>query len=102
MTKYTAGACSAGDGDGAVRGEQFGADAPRGLQQLFPQTVGVFAEDTVRVGVRHRPQPAVYLAPELARAPADIADKVTGLIGRSLDHVIDGVRAKGEVQVFHQ
>jgi len=72
------------------------------LQQLLPQTLGVLAKYRLDVGPEHRPQAVVDLAPQLARAPADVADVVARLVRRGLDHVVDGRRAKREVQVLRQ
>src|SRR5512134_156465 len=61
------------------------ADLPRHPQHFFPDHVGVLAEDRVDVRVEDMPEPAVDLAPQLARAPAHVPDVVAGVVRPLLD-----------------
>src|SRR5512134_197483 len=91
----------------AHEGEPFaqwraGADAARLLLQLFPQALGVLAEDGLEIRALHRPQAAFDLALELTWTPADIAHEIARLVRRGLDDVVDRVGAEREVKALHQ
>src|SRR5438105_9184764 len=70
--------------------------------ELFPQAVGRFAQEKIRLRIEHVPQAAPHFLVELARCPEHHAGEEARLLWLHLDDAVDHGAVEGEIDPGHE